>query len=240
MSARLANPLTSDILAFLEFKRALGHGYRRGEFTLRAFERFAAARCPSRASFRRRLPEIIREWLTRKADRKPITLAAELVVIRQFCLFRRRRDADAFVPPRACAPASTKSHFLPYILSKEDVLRVLQGASCLERPAFRAAVYRALVLILYCTGLRFGEALRLRMRDVDIDERVFFVTPSKGRARWVPFHRSLAAELRRYLRGRRAYARAHPDDRFFVGQDRERLCSNTASETESAPIAWTV
>jgi hypothetical protein len=30
------------VTAFLAFKRALGHRYRRGEFTLRNFERFAA------------------------------------------------------------------------------------------------------------------------------------------------------------------------------------------------------
>lgn len=229
MSARITSPLTGDIIAFLEFKRALGHGYARGEFTLRAFDRFVAARF--RRTKRPLLSEIFREWLTRKADRKPITVAGEHVVIRQFCLFRRRRDPDAFVPPRTWAPASTKSQFLPCILSKDDVLRVLRGASSLRRPDFRATLYRALLLVLYCTGLRFGEALRLRVRDVDIDGLVLFVAPSKGRARWVPFHRSLAPELRRYLRARRSYARAQLDDCFFVGQDREHLSIKTASTT---------
>jgi hypothetical protein len=57
MSARFTSPLASDIEAFLEFQRALGHSYERGEFTLRAFDRFivggVAATCPMRAS---RLP----------------------------------------------------------------------------------------------------------------------------------------------------------------------------------------
>lgn len=229
MSARFTSWLADDIVAFLEFKHALGHRYARGEFTLRAFDRFVAARC--HRSSRPALPEIFRRWLTRKAGRKPITVAGEHVVIRQFCLFRRRRDPDAFVPPRAWAPASTKSHFLPYILSKDDVLRLLRGASSLRRPDFRATLYRALLLVLYCTGLRFGEAVRLRVRDVDIDRLVLFVAPSKGRARWVPFHRSLVPELYRYLRARRSYARAQPDDRFFVGQDRQHLRIQTASET---------
>ena len=229
MSTHLASPLADDIVAFLEFKHALGHTYERGEFTLRAFDRLAATRC--RRTARLRLPEIIQEWLTRKADRKPITLAAEHVVIRQFCLFRRRRDAHAFVPPRAWAPASTKSKFLPRILSKDDVRRVLDRTASLGRPVFRATLYRALLLVLYCTGLRFGEALRLRVRDVDIDGLVLFVVRSKGRSRWVPFHRSLAPELRRYFRARRTYASTKPDDRFFVGQDHARLPAKTASAT---------
>jgi integrase len=52
---------------------------------------------------------------------------------------------------------------------------------------------------IYGTGLRFGEALRLRMRDVDTRAGVLFVETFKGRARWVPFHRTLASELGRFL-----------------------------------------
>ncbi len=230
MTKSFVSPLGRDMAAFLEFKRALGRSYARGEFTLRAFDRFVASRCSSRLA-PRRLPEIFRAWLDRKDDRRPISVAAELVVIRQFCLFRRRRDPEAFVPPRSWAPASTQSHFLPQIMSKDDVLRVLHRASQLRRPEFRASLYRVLILILYCTGLRFGEAVRLRIRDVDIDGLVLFIAKSKGRARWVPFHRSLAPELRRYLRVRRTYGRAAADDRFFVGQDRRRLLVKTASAT---------
>ena len=148
MSKEFRGPFADDIAAFLAFKRALGHSYQRGEFTLRAFDRFAAKQ-RGRSAPLRRLPEIIRAWLSRKVDRQPITLAAEHVVIRQFCLFRRRRDAEAFVPPRTWAPASTKSQFLPTILSKQDVVRVIRGARALKPPAFRATLYRAFLLVLY-------------------------------------------------------------------------------------------
>lgn len=217
----------NDIAAFLRFKRALGYAYVRAEYTLRAFDRFAAA-----AGTRAPVREIMRAWLARpaEAERKPITPALEYGVLRQFCLHRRRRDPHAFVPPREWA-GSLQCKFTPRILSKADVLRVLRGAASLERPPFRAKIYRALLLVLYCTGLRFGEACRLRIRDVDLDAGVIFVAMSKGRSRWVPFHASLTPELRRYLRARRAYARAQPDDRFFVGQDGSQLRTKTASET---------
>jgi len=78
-------------------------------------------------------------------------------------------------------------------------------------------------LVLYCTGLRFGEALRLRMRDVDTGSGILFVEQFKGRARWVPFHRSLSRELAKYLKARRSFASALPDDRFFVGINRRTL-----------------
>jgi integrase/recombinase XerD len=94
-------------------------------------------------------------------------------------------------------------------------------------------LYRALILILYCTGIRFGEALRLRMRDVDIRSAVLFIDTFKGRTRWVPFHHSLSRELRQYLAARVQYASSDPDERFFVGADRHRLPVKTAGETLS-------
>ncbi len=125
----------------------------------------------------------------------------------------------------------TESSFVPYILSEKDIRKLLELSANLDRPAFRAPLYRALLLLLYCTGLRFGEALRLRLRDVDTSTGVLFVEMFKGRSRWVPFHHSLSRELDRYLVARRAFAPAEPDDRFFVGADRRRLPVKTAGET---------
>jgi integrase/recombinase XerD len=92
------------------------------------------------------------------------------------------------------------------------------------------AMYRVLLLVLYCTGVRFGEAVRLKLRDLDVRRRALWIAESKGRSRWVPFHASLARELARYLVARRAYAVvAGPDDALFVGLNGGPLRRKTAS-----------
>ena len=58
------------------------------------------------------------------------------------------------------------------------------------------------MLILYCTGLRFGEAARLSMTDVDLHRYSFLIRESKGRTRIVPFGTDLAREIERYLSDR--------------------------------------
>jgi integrase/recombinase XerD len=116
-------------------------------------------------------------------------------------------------------------------LSEQDILKLLTLCADLDRPTFRSHLYRALLLILYCTGIRFGEALRLRMRDVDTRSGVLFIDTFKGRARWVPFHRSLCRELDRYLAARVKYAPSDPDTRFFVGANQRVLPVETASGT---------
>jgi integrase len=75
----------------------------------------------------------------------------------------------------------TESCFRPHYLSESDVLKLLALCAGLKRPDFRASLYRALVLVLYCTGIPFGEALRLRMRDVDTRPGVLCVETFKGR-----------------------------------------------------------
>ena len=85
--------------------------------------------------------------------------------------------------------------------------------------------------MLYCTGIRFGEALRLRMCDVNTRSDVLFIETFKGRARWVPFHRTLSSELDRYVADRVGYAACGPETRFFVGINRQRLPVGTAHST---------
>ncbi|OYV99492.1 MAG: hypothetical protein B7X11_05390 [Acidobacteria bacterium 37-65-4] len=110
--------------------------------------------------------------------------------------------------------------------------RLLTAATSHEGRFIWSAMLRALMLVLYCTGLRFGEAVRLRMRDVDLVRGTLFITPSKSRSRWVPCHRSLCRELRRYLAARASLAqRSGPEDSVFVGASGAALSIKMASHT---------
>ena len=152
-------------------------------------------------------------------------------MLRQFYRYLHRSSEPGTVAEPIWPHLPTESSFLPYSLSEKDVLHLLALCANLKRPPFRAALYRALILVLYCTGIRFGEALRLRMQDVDTRSAVLFIDTFKGRSRWVPFHRSLARELDRYLTARLAYAPSDLGARFFVGANHSRLPVGTASDT---------
>ncbi|MBB6414362.1 integrase [Mesorhizobium sangaii] len=62
---------------------------------------------------------------------------------------------------------------------------------------------RRLVLVLYCTGLRLGEAVRLKMADIDLEHGTLTIRDSKRRTRIVPMRDDLVGELRRYIDDRR-------------------------------------
>ena len=226
MNGIFKSSLAGDLRGFLQFKRSLGFRYTRAEFTLREFDRFLVA------SAHKRLPldQAAIEWLSGKPGRKAVSVSQDAAVLRQLFAFLRRSPDRAVTEPR-WPKLPTESVFVPFPLSQQDVLKLVTMCAGLNRPPFRAALYRALLLVLYCTGIRFGEALQLRIRDVDTRSAVLFVDVFKGRARWVPFHRSLARELDRYLAARVKFAPAGPDARFFVGVNKTTLPVNTAGGT---------
>ena len=91
-------------------------------------------------------------------------------------------------------PASTRR--IPSVLTKDEVaglLAVMEGETAL------------LARLLYGTGMRLMEGMRLRIKDVDFDRHVIIVREAKGnKDRVVMLPRSLAPALRRQMLSARA------------------------------------
>lgn len=224
-----AHDLARDIDEFLRFKHAMGMPYRRGEFDLNSFRRFIVKRWGERTPFA--LDEAVRQWVSRTDGRKAVTAANEFGVVRQLCLYRRRRDPSSYVPEHAQAPVKA-SIFVPYIFTRDEVLRLVNAAGSFQGHGIWGQMLRTLILVLYCTGLRLGEAVRLRTQDVDLRHGTFMIHHSKGRSRVVPFRADLAEELRRYLAACRQMVGEHDDDPagFFLRLHGKPLTMQTASD----------
>lgn len=94
-----------------------------------------------------------------------------------------------------------QSTFQRYIYSRADVVRLLEAAA---QPVHGNAriqpdTQRLLLLVLYATGLRAGEALRLRCCDVDLRDRLLTIWNTKFfKSRWVPIGTDLCGALSQY------------------------------------------
>jgi integron integrase len=85
---------------------------------------------------------------------------------------------------------------IPSVLTKDEIARVL-GAL----PAETALVAR----LLYGTGMRLMEGLRLRVKDVDFDRHAIIIREAKGnKDRVVMLPRALVSELREQMLSARA------------------------------------
>lgn len=230
MSAKVtAAGLDADVAQFLAFKRAMGMTYRRAEFTLASFIRFVRDQYGERPA---PLQEVVTRWASRIEGRKAITAGNEFGIVRQLCLFRRRSDPRGFVPEHAVAPVR-ESVFVPYIFSREEVITLLDAASRHEGRRLWGAMLRALILVLYCTGMRLGEAARLRMDDVDLRRAILTVQHSKGRTRFLAIRDDLVAELQQYLERREAVLTACGEadpGTLFIRRDGSVLTLQAASD----------
>lgn len=112
--------------------------------------------------------------------------------------------------------------FVPYIYSHEELRRLLQAVSTYQknRSCLKPYVIHALLLLLYGTGLRLREALRLTLADADLDQAVLTIHETKFfKTRLVPLGSQLNQEMVCYAaRRRQEGCSQNQDAAFFTGR----------------------
>jgi integrase/recombinase XerD len=138
----------------------------------------------------------------------------QLVVLRSFY---RAIVAMGHLEPRANPLAGFPSikavpRKLPTVLSIEETEKLLAQPRSDTVLGLRD---RAILALLYGTGIRASECAGLRQRDVDVHGLTVTVTGKGGHQRTLPFNEGVAAVLSQYARARGAAVAAAP---FFVSR----------------------
>jgi integrase/recombinase XerD len=106
-------------------------------------------------------------------------------VVRNLCHYKRRRMPTAFIPDERLFPPDHQV-VRPRLFTEAEVLRLLDLAKALRAaptsPLRRENLHLAIV-ILYTTGLRLGELVRLTPSDYEPRRQTLFIRESK-------FHKS--------------------------------------------------
>ncbi len=121
-----------------------------------------------------------------------------------------------------------QSTFQRYIYTRDDVVRLLEAAARPVHPAtlIQPQTLRLVLLVLYATGLRAGEALRLRCCDVDGRDRLLTIWDSKFfKSRLVPIGADLYRALSQYHADRTRLLLADGDRSVFFATRRGRAIS---------------
>ncbi len=87
---------------------------------------------------------------------------------------------------------------IPYIYSTAELDRLVSLAGTLHVPSsdLQATSMRCLLLLLYGTGMRIGEALALRLQDVDMEQHLVTIEDSKFfKSRLVPIGPRLSKNM---------------------------------------------
>ncbi len=135
-----------------------------------------------------------------------------LAVVRGFARYLQALDPAHEVPPTRLLPGRS-SRPVPFLYSDDHIATLMAAARALTRPGWGATV-EAIIGLLWATGMRIGEVLRLDVDDLDPDTQVVTIRLAKfGRSRLVPITPTTTRALRDYRAGLPATA-THPA--FFV------------------------
>jgi integrase len=122
-----------------------------------------------------------------------------------FCLYRRRTEPQCFVPDPSSFPPYHQ-RLKPHIFSEAEVARLLSAAAGLKRnplSPLRPEAIRLAIILLFTTGIRRGELLRLTLGDYDRGESTLLIRKTKFyKSRLLPINDGIADEVDRYLRAR--------------------------------------
>lgn len=190
--------------ACIERRKALGFKCGVEQFW---FAKFDAYLQDYAGHAQRTLRQLVDEWSSTFA--RPRARWYALQCGRRLSKEQRRTNPD--LPLMEVDRKVTREAFIgdrkPHIFSESDIAKVLETA-CLQdsnRDSKRPPLVYSVLILLYCTGLRLGEATRLRLKDIDLVNNQLEIIRSKfNKSRFVPFSPSVRETLERYIAQSRA------------------------------------
>jgi site-specific recombinase XerD len=156
--------------------------------------------------------------LAGKRRYQPAAIRRKLVALRRFFRYlvvegRRADDPTVGIDP----PKLPKR--LPVVLKVDEVARLLRTPPPAGRTDFQRLRDRAILEVLYASGIRRAELAGLNLHDVDLERRVMRVIGKGNKQRTVLINDAAAEAMRAYL-GLRPRTN---DEAFFVGRRGTRL-----------------
>ena len=212
-------PPTLSTLArrYLAHRRKLGFSLRIEGLMVQNFARFADRIAPHQPI----TTALALQWATLpRTEHQRFYHAKRLESLRGFARFCAIFDSRTAIPSTRLVGAAHRRQ-APHIYSVDQVRLLMRRATSLpvlcSSDPLRPLTYVTLIGLISCTGMRLGEALRLRAADFDAAAGTLLIPRAKfSPERLLPLHPSAVRALRRYGAARRR----HPafTDRLFVGR----------------------
>ncbi|CAN5177822.1 tyrosine-type recombinase/integrase [soil metagenome] len=188
------NTLRRSVKEYIAMRRALGFKLRLAGAALLDFVAFLEQRGSDYVTIR-----LAVEWAQQPASSQPATWAQRLGFVRGFARHRIAVDPRTEIPLWDYLPHS-KTRSNPYLYTDEEIQQLVTAA--LDLPVhnspglLKRQTYHCLFGLLAVTGMRIGEAVRLKSQQVDLDAGILTIEGSKfGQSRLIPVQPSTRIAL---------------------------------------------
>ena len=133
-------------------------------------------------------------------------------------------DKDIIAEPVGEDVASPKvAKYTPTVMTRDEMERLLEEPLRDEPNRPEAIRDRAMLELLYATGMRVGEMVALNVDDIDLDHRRIHCMGKSGRERDVEVSSSALAAVRDYIVNARPYLADQDTESLFVNHRGGRL-----------------
>lgn len=213
--------LAPYIRQLLDMERVAGGAnvYLRG--ILRGFDEFAYDNGLSEPFV---TEEFFNMWLGARKNESERTIYNKVSVWRKLLRLMNRRGCKCYVPRAMRKPTST---FTPYVFTEDELSTIWKSID--SKRAYKnnadsplmalPVIYR----LLYSAGLRIGEALSIKNRNVDLTQGTILIHATKRDAeRLIVLHPSMKSVLEDYIRHRDRMPLSgitNPDCHLFIKLD---------------------
>ena len=190
---------------------------------LTQFADFLEKTSPSIASWEEVTKGVIISYILHLKEREyaSATVARKVASIKSFFHFLANEGAIADDPTATLESPRVKRH-LPRILSRENVNRLLAETAKTSTP--KALRDRALLELLYATGMRASEIVSLDVDDVNLASASVRCFGKGAKERILPIHRRAVAVLEEYLgKGRLRFLKDPQEEALFLNPRGMRL-----------------
>lgn len=163
------------------------------------------------------LPEFVRRQ--DELARSSSTILRRYSLLRNYFSFLNEEDILHEEIPDVDKPKSSKR--LPFVMSNEEVDELLEAPDISKDNGMRD---RAMLELMYATGLRVSELLSLRFRNLNMQNGLITVYGKGNKQRSVPVSSFALEFLRKYIDGPRKRVKGSKDtDIIFLNRDGKAL-----------------
>lgn len=195
--------LKDEITGLIAEKRALGFKYETDEKNLRRIDKLAI-------KLELNKPEITKEfadeYIKVGPNEKKITTTHRVGTLRVLANYMIRQGKKAYVIP-PLPSGSYKSSFVPHIFTDGELRKIFETADNYAKSLSldghfypQRKKYPVILRILYSTGMRIGEVLSMRLKDIDLKKNTITILQAKNQSeRVIPIHQNTAKLIHEYI-----------------------------------------
>lgn len=220
---RFTGPMGKWMIQHLTLRRSLGYLYVSSEYTLDAFDQFLAKHFSNCKVITR---QMVVGYLDTTRHKLPLTRADHVSAIRQFCRYMLQFDLATYIPEKGLV-GPARVQVKPHIFTQEEVCKVMQQAMQLNvHCEILPYTYSMIIGLLWVTGMRIGEVVRLKIEDIDTDNGVLTIRQTKFfKSRMIPLLPSTTQQLIAYIERRSCCGYSStPTDSVFIN-NRGKACT---------------